>query len=69
LTYYPPEARLTAVEPSPEMISLARERQRALGREIDLQVGDAERLEFGEVVFGAPRRQGGHAPVRLETRS
>ena len=37
---------LTAIDLSPAMLAVASRRAAALGREVDLQVGDAERLPF-----------------------
>lgn len=51
LPYYPSGVRLTAIELSPEMLAIARERQQALGREADLRLGDAQDLEFGADSF------------------
>jgi ubiquinone/menaquinone biosynthesis C-methylase UbiE len=51
LAYYRPDVRLTAVELSPEMLAVGRDRQRELGREADLRVGDAEHLEFEDESF------------------
>jgi ubiquinone/menaquinone biosynthesis C-methylase UbiE len=46
LRHYPPDARLTAIELSPQMLELARREAAALGRDADLRVGDAQALEF-----------------------
>lgn len=51
LPHYSPEVSITAVELSPEMLALARERARDLGREVDLREGDAERLDFADESF------------------
>jgi ubiquinone/menaquinone biosynthesis C-methylase UbiE len=51
LPLYPAEATITGVELSPEMAALGRRRAQELGREIDLRVGDAEQLEFGDESF------------------
>jgi ubiquinone/menaquinone biosynthesis C-methylase UbiE len=51
LPYYGDDVRLTGVELSSEMIAIARERQRELGREADLRLGDAESLEFPDESF------------------
>src|SRR5688572_29769952 len=48
LPHYPDDAKLTGVELSPAMAELGRERAGELGREIDLRVGDAERLGFAD---------------------
>lgn len=46
LEHYPPEARLTGIELSPEMLKIARNRATELSRTIDLREGDAHRLDF-----------------------
>jgi len=49
--HYPAEARLTGIELSPEMAELGRRHAAEVGREIDLQVGDAEALDFPDHSF------------------
>jgi ubiquinone/menaquinone biosynthesis C-methylase UbiE len=51
LPHYPADARVTGVELSPAMADLGRERATELGREIDMRVGDAERLDFADESF------------------
>jgi ubiquinone/menaquinone biosynthesis C-methylase UbiE len=51
LPFYPAGIALTAIEFSPEMLELARARAERIGRELDLQLGDAERLEFADQSF------------------
>jgi ubiquinone/menaquinone biosynthesis C-methylase UbiE len=51
LPYYPADVRLTAVELSPEMLSIARKRAADLGREVDLRLGDAQALDFPDESF------------------
>lgn len=51
LPYYPPEVTLTGIELSPAMLELARQRAQALGRAVDLLVGDAEALPFPDARF------------------
>jgi ubiquinone/menaquinone biosynthesis C-methylase UbiE len=51
LDHYPDGTKLTGVELSPEMAELGRGRAQELGREIDIRVGDAESLEFGNESF------------------
>jgi ubiquinone/menaquinone biosynthesis C-methylase UbiE len=46
LPHYGSEVRITGVDISQAMLAIARERAQALGREIDLRVGDAQKLEF-----------------------
>jgi ubiquinone/menaquinone biosynthesis C-methylase UbiE len=51
LPHYPSGVRLTAIELSPEMLAIARERAGDLGREADLREGDAQALDFAEESF------------------
>jgi ubiquinone/menaquinone biosynthesis C-methylase UbiE len=56
LAHYPSDIRLTGIDPSPVMLSAARARAAALGREVTLRLGDAMALElpdrsFDTVVF------------------
>jgi ubiquinone/menaquinone biosynthesis C-methylase UbiE len=51
LRHYPPGARLTAIELSPKMLEIARERAADLGREVDLRLGDAQSLSFEDESF------------------
>lgn len=51
LPYYPADSRLTGIELSPAMLSVARERARTLGREIDLRIGDAQALDLPDERF------------------
>jgi ubiquinone/menaquinone biosynthesis C-methylase UbiE len=53
LPFYPPEARITGVDLSPEMMARARERASSLGLDVDLREGDAEALEFPNESFDA----------------
>jgi len=46
--FYPPGVRLTGVELSPAMLALARRRADELGREVELQVADAQALAFAD---------------------
>lgn len=46
LSYYPPGIRLTGIELSSEMLSIARDRAKELGRDVDLVQGDAQALDF-----------------------
>jgi len=46
LPFYPPGARLIAVDASPAMLSVARRRAEALGLEMDLRLGDAAALDL-----------------------
>jgi ubiquinone/menaquinone biosynthesis C-methylase UbiE len=51
LAYYPDGARLTGVDYSPAMLSIARERAASLGRAADLRRGDAQALDFPDASF------------------
>jgi ubiquinone/menaquinone biosynthesis C-methylase UbiE len=51
LPFYPEGVSLTAVELSPEMVAIARERQERLSRPLDLRVGDVQDLEFPDESF------------------
>lgn len=46
LRHYRPKVRLTGIEYAPEMLEIARSRAKALGREVDLRLGDAQALAF-----------------------
>jgi ubiquinone/menaquinone biosynthesis C-methylase UbiE len=51
LAHYPADAPVTGVELSPAMLAIARQRAADLGREVDIQEGDAEHLPFGDGSF------------------
>jgi ubiquinone/menaquinone biosynthesis C-methylase UbiE len=51
LPHYPPEVELTAVELSPEMAAIGRERANELGRDVDLRIGDVQKLDFPDESF------------------
>ncbi len=51
LRHYPPEVRLTAIELSPEMLELARGQATIHRPDVDLRLGDAQRLEFLDASF------------------
>ncbi|MFE9202462.1 class I SAM-dependent methyltransferase [Micromonospora sp. NPDC007230] len=51
LPHYPADATLTGIELSPAMLGIARQRAAHLGRSVDLQEGDAERLPFDDASF------------------
>lgn len=53
LPFYPPEATITGVDLSPEMLARARERASELQVEPDLREGDAEAMEFPDESFDA----------------
>lgn len=49
--HYPQEVEITAVELSPEMLTIGRNRAEELGREADLRVGDVQDLDFKDESF------------------
>jgi len=49
--HYPPEVRLTGVEPSAAMLAAAQAQAKALGRQATLRSGDAMALEFADASF------------------
>ena len=51
LPYYPEDVRLTGVDLTPAMLDVARRRAAALGREVDLRVGDAQALDLPDGSF------------------
>jgi ubiquinone/menaquinone biosynthesis C-methylase UbiE len=51
LPFYPPDIQLTGVEFSPAMLDLARQAARALGRTVDLRLGDAQALDLPDAAF------------------
>jgi ubiquinone/menaquinone biosynthesis C-methylase UbiE len=51
LPHYPPGVRLSGIELSPSMLEIARQRAATVGREVDLQVGDAQALDFADQSF------------------
>jgi ubiquinone/menaquinone biosynthesis C-methylase UbiE len=51
LPHYPADVRLTAVELSPRMLEIGRQRADELGRKVDLRLGDAQALEFEDESF------------------
>jgi ubiquinone/menaquinone biosynthesis C-methylase UbiE len=51
LPYYPDDVRLTGIELSQEMLSIARHRAARLGRQADLRQGDAQALPFPDASF------------------
>jgi ubiquinone/menaquinone biosynthesis C-methylase UbiE len=51
LPYYPQGVDLTAIELSPEMLAIGRERAEELGRSVDLRVGDAQMLDLPDESF------------------
>ena len=53
LPFYGDDARLTAIELSPAMLEISRQRAETLGREADLRLGDAQVLPFPDAGFDA----------------
>jgi SAM-dependent methyltransferase len=62
LPHYPPTARLTGVDLSPEMLEIAAQWAAELGREVALREGDALDLPFSE-----GRLTRSCAPIRYAT--
>jgi len=53
LPFYSQGVRLTGIDLSEAMLTIARRRAAALGREVDLQQADAQALPFSDASFGA----------------
>ena len=51
LPHYPDGVRLTGIEFVPAMLDIARRRAVALGRPVELRLGDAQALEFEDATF------------------
>jgi ubiquinone/menaquinone biosynthesis C-methylase UbiE len=51
LLFYPEDVELTGIELSPEMLALGHKRAEELGHPADLQLGDAQALEFEDESF------------------
>jgi ubiquinone/menaquinone biosynthesis C-methylase UbiE len=51
LPYYPPDTALFGVDLSPEMLAVAEQRAQELELDVDLSVGNAERLDFPDEQF------------------
>lgn len=51
LPHYPADVTVTAIELSPAMLAIARQRALDLGREAELGEGDAEQLTFSDASF------------------
>jgi ubiquinone/menaquinone biosynthesis C-methylase UbiE len=51
LQHYPPGVKITAVELSPEMLTIGRKRAEEIGREADLRIGDVQDLDFPDESF------------------
>ena len=51
LPHYPADVRLTAVDLSPAMLAVARDRAARLGRDVVLTTGDAQALDFTDGSF------------------
>lgn len=51
LPYYPVDVTLTGIELSEQMLAIARNRARELGRDADLRLGDAQALDFPDESF------------------
>lgn len=53
LAFYAADVRLTGIDLSPAMLEVARQRGAALGRAVDLRLGDAQALPFDDASFDA----------------
>jgi ubiquinone/menaquinone biosynthesis C-methylase UbiE len=51
LAHYPPGLRITGIDLSPQMLSVARQRAMELGVDVVLREGDAQALPFGDESF------------------
>ena len=51
LPHYPADVTITAIELSPAMLAIARQRAADLGRAVDFREGDAEHLPFDDASF------------------
>lgn len=51
LPYYRDGVQLTAIDISPEMLGIARQRAGDLGMDVDLRTGDAQELDFPDASF------------------
>jgi ubiquinone/menaquinone biosynthesis C-methylase UbiE len=51
LAHYPPDARVTAVDLSPEMLIIAERHAQELNLDVELQLGDAQDLDFADEEF------------------
>jgi ubiquinone/menaquinone biosynthesis C-methylase UbiE len=51
LPHYPADVAITAIELSPAMLAIARQRAADLGRDVDFHEGDAEHLPFDDASF------------------
>lgn len=51
LRYYPQAVRVTGIELSPRMLELARREAGVIGRQVELRLGDAQRLDFPDESF------------------
>jgi ubiquinone/menaquinone biosynthesis C-methylase UbiE len=51
LPFYGSDIELTCIELSPEMLAIARRRAQELGKPVDLQLGDAQALDFPDESF------------------
>ena len=51
MPYYPEHVQVTAIDLTPGMVERARHKAEQLGREVDLQLGDAQELDFANETF------------------
>jgi ubiquinone/menaquinone biosynthesis C-methylase UbiE len=53
MPFYPPGARVTAIDLSPRMLERARQRARDLGLKVELRLMDVQHLDFADHTFDA----------------
>ncbi len=51
LPFYPNTVRLTGIDVSPAMLTIARRRAQELGRQVEVRQGDAQALDFADASF------------------
>jgi ubiquinone/menaquinone biosynthesis C-methylase UbiE len=51
IAFYPPDVHLTGIDFSPQMLQVAQDRARALGRTVELRLGDAQALDLPDASF------------------
>ena len=51
LAHYPPDASVTAIDLSPEMLAIAQQHAQELNLDVELRLGDAQDLDFADEEF------------------
>lgn len=51
MPYYPEDVQVTAIDLTPGMMERARRKAEQLGRDVDVQLGDAQELDFPDATF------------------